>query len=71
MVRATFPADSPEHVADTMDGVVPKLDVDIGRALEDDLVHLVRHVRTAADAPKRVIDSDLVGRGFCGDVKVA
>src|SRR5271166_1458589 len=56
MIGAAFPSHGPEHVAD-----FPELDVDVSRTLEDDLVHLVGHVRAAADAPERVIDSNLVG----------
>src|SRR5712671_1077247 len=61
-IRASFPPDSPEHVANAMDGVIPKLDMDVRRALEDYLVHLVGHFRATTNSAERVIDRDLVGR---------
>ena len=43
-VGSAFSADRPEDVAKAMKSVVPKLDMDVRRAFEQSLVHLVRRV---------------------------
>jgi hypothetical protein len=50
-----------EHVADSIDGVIPKYNVNVGGALENSLIHFVRLVRAASDPSQRVIDRDFVG----------
>ena len=51
----------PKNVTSTMNGIVPKFDVDVRRALEDGLIHLVRLIRAASNSSEWVINRDFIG----------
>src|ERR1700722_17349623 len=61
MVGAAFPPHGPKHLPGTMNRIVPEFDVNVRRALEDPLIHLVRLIRSAPDPAERVINRDFIG----------
>ena len=61
MVRAAFPPHGPKRVAGTMNRIVPEFHVNVRRALEDPLIHLVRLIRPAPNPAERVINRDFIG----------
>jgi hypothetical protein len=44
-----------------MNGVVPKFNMNIRRAFEYSLIHLVRLIRAAPNSTKRIINRDFIG----------
>src|SRR6476469_8787001 len=60
-VCATFPTHGPKYIASAMNGIIPKLNVDICRTPEDCLIHLMRLIRAAPNSSERVVNRDLVG----------
>src|ERR1700722_8257186 len=61
VVGAAFPPHGPKHLPGTMNRIVPEFHVNVRRALEDPLIHLVRLIRSAPNPAERVINRDFIG----------
>src|ERR1700730_14324885 len=60
-VRAALPPDGPKHIASAMNGIIPKLNVNVRRTLEYPLIHLVWLIRATPNSSERVIYRDFIG----------
>src|SRR6202171_3340142 len=61
MIRAAFPPHGPKYIASAMNGIIPKLNVNVRRTLEYPLIHLVGLIRATPNSSERVINRDLIG----------
>ena len=60
-VRAAFPPHGPKYIASAMNGIIPKLNVNVRRTLEYPLIHLVGLTGAPSNSSKRVINRDFIG----------
>src|ERR1700686_4206991 len=63
MIRAAFPPHGPKYIASAMNGIIPKLNVDVRRTLEYPLIHLVWLIRSTPNSSERIIYRDFIGVG--------
>ena len=68
-VRSALSPHGPEHVADAIDGVIPKYDVNIGGALEYSLIHFVRLVGVLVRRTTRSLSPTRAGQNFVRRVR--
>src|ERR1700681_2650724 len=61
MICAAFPPHGPKYIASAMNGVIPKLNVNVRRTLEYPLIHLVGLIGAPSNSSKRVINRDFIG----------
>src|SRR6202023_3485788 len=61
MIRAAFPPHGPKYVASAMNGIIPKLNVNVRRTLEYPVIHLVWRIRATPNSSERVIYRDFIG----------
>src|SRR3984893_246769 len=62
-VRATFPPHGPKYITSAMNGVIPKLNMNVRRTLEYPLIQLVGLIRATPNSSERVINRDFFGVG--------